>query len=271
MIAATLSPILGLMCSLIAWLVTAQEEYGDLSVTSTGSNNPMLAGNVVALLSPLIFVPVLTYAFGTQKYDWVSMAMIRLGDDSDVAAMANVDLELIPGAADVDEEELLAEKTKLKRSSFVAKTMTVILSLVLLVVSLPLDRAKQRKWSVGFASYHDNCLIQRALNVQTQAETVTSYGQCLCMVLAMSLAKSSSRDGCLSASYGCSAALSASACTPYGKGDTARRTRLEESLGICLGKGSRQYKEGRGSSMRDPVKTKRCRQGRRIEKRRRRW
>lgn len=90
MIAATLSPILGLMCSLIAWLVTAKREYGDLSVASTGSNNPMLAGNVVALLSPLIFVPVLTYAFGTQKYDWVSMAMIRLGDDSDVAAMANV-------------------------------------------------------------------------------------------------------------------------------------------------------------------------------------
>ena len=28
----------------------------------------MLAGNVVALLSPLIFVPVLTYAFGPQNY-----------------------------------------------------------------------------------------------------------------------------------------------------------------------------------------------------------
>lgn len=28
----------------------------------------MLAGNVVALLSPLIFVPVLTYALGPQNY-----------------------------------------------------------------------------------------------------------------------------------------------------------------------------------------------------------
>lgn len=137
-IAATLSPILGLFCSLIAWLVTAKRESGDLSVESTGSNNPMLAGNVVALLSPLIFVPVLTYAFGTQKYDWVSMALIRLGDDTDVAARANVDLELIPGAADVDQEELLAEKTKLKRASLIAKTMTGVLTLVLLIVSLPL-------------------------------------------------------------------------------------------------------------------------------------
>ncbi|KAI4169047.1 MAG: hypothetical protein LQ343_005980 [Gyalolechia ehrenbergii] len=133
-VAATLSPILGLVCSLIAWLVTAKKQHGDLSVASTGSNNPMLAGNVVALLSPLIFVPVLTFAFGRQKYDFVSMAMIRLGDDSDVAAAARVDLELIPGAADVSDAELLAEKTKLRRASLIAKTMTGVLTLALLVL-----------------------------------------------------------------------------------------------------------------------------------------
>ncbi|KAL8712368.1 MAG: hypothetical protein Q9225_006958 [Loekoesia sp. 1 TL-2023] len=133
MIAATLSPILGLACSLIAWLVTAKKQHGDLSVASTGSNNPMLAGNVVALLSPLIFIPALTYGFGRQKYDYVSMAMIRLGDDSDVAAAAHVDLELIPGSTDVSEAELLAEKTKLKRASLIAKTMTGVLTLALLI------------------------------------------------------------------------------------------------------------------------------------------
>lgn len=62
--AATLSPPLGLVCSLIAWLVTAQKESGTLSVDSTGANFPMLAGNVVALLSPCIFIPILTYALG---------------------------------------------------------------------------------------------------------------------------------------------------------------------------------------------------------------
>ena len=35
--AAALSPILGLICSLIAWLVTAKREGGDLSVKSTGA------------------------------------------------------------------------------------------------------------------------------------------------------------------------------------------------------------------------------------------
>ncbi|KAL8658044.1 MAG: hypothetical protein Q9226_001333 [Calogaya cf. arnoldii] len=134
MIAATLSPILGLLCSLIAWLVTAKREYGDLSVASTGANNPMLAGNVVALLSPLIFVPVLTYAFGKQNYDYKSMALIRLGDDSDVAAMADVDLELIPGAIGATPEETAAEREKLRRASIIAKTMTGILTLALLIL-----------------------------------------------------------------------------------------------------------------------------------------
>ena len=35
--AAALSPIFGLACSLIAWLVTAKKGYGNLSVASTGS------------------------------------------------------------------------------------------------------------------------------------------------------------------------------------------------------------------------------------------
>ncbi|KAL8948499.1 MAG: hypothetical protein Q9222_005318 [Ikaeria aurantiellina] len=134
MIAATLSPILGLICSLIAWLVTAKKQYGDLSVASTGSNNPMLAGNVVALLSPLIFIPALTFAFGRQKYDYVSMAMIRLGDDSDVAAKADVDLEIIPGAIGLSEEEVAAENAKLKRASIIAKTMTGVMTLALLIL-----------------------------------------------------------------------------------------------------------------------------------------
>lgn len=65
--AATFTPPLGLVCSLIAWLVTAKKQGGNLSVASTGANDPMLAGNVVALLSPLIFVPIFTLIFGVGK------------------------------------------------------------------------------------------------------------------------------------------------------------------------------------------------------------
>lgn len=66
--AATLSPILGLACSLTAWLVTTSKlNDGVISVATSGANKPMLAGNVVALLSPMIFIPVLTLIFGMGK------------------------------------------------------------------------------------------------------------------------------------------------------------------------------------------------------------
>jgi hypothetical protein len=94
----------------------------------------MLAGNVVALLSPIVFIPVLTFAFGVQNYDWKSMAAIRKGDDHDIAAEANVDLELIPGENDdnlVDDQE---EQKTLKRAAWIARGMTVFLTIVLLVL-----------------------------------------------------------------------------------------------------------------------------------------
>ncbi|KAH7138459.1 urea active transporter [Dendryphion nanum] len=131
--AATLTPPLGFACALIAWLVTAQKEGGELSVATTGANNPMLAGNVVALLSPLIFVPILTYALGPQNYDWVSMKAIRKGDDHDLAAAAHIDLELVPGEnhTAIDEEQ---EQAKLYKASRISRWMTVIMTLALLVL-----------------------------------------------------------------------------------------------------------------------------------------
>lgn len=66
--AAGLSPILGLCCSIIAWLVTTSKlNDGVINVATSGSNNPMLAGNVVALVSPGIFIPVLTWGLGVGK------------------------------------------------------------------------------------------------------------------------------------------------------------------------------------------------------------
>lgn len=150
-IAAAATPVLGLICALIAWLVTAKKECGSLNVDCTGSksvcflldsehvadhfpSNPMLAGNVVALLSPLIFIPVLTYAFGKQNYDWESMKQIRRGDDSDISEAAHVDLELTPGATSRSQEMEAAEQAKLKKAAIVARSLTVFMTLALLVV-----------------------------------------------------------------------------------------------------------------------------------------
>ncbi|MCJ1479565.1 hypothetical protein MMC13_008251 [Lambiella insularis] len=142
-IAATASPVLGLVSSLTAWLITAQKEFGNLSVASTGSNNPMLAGNVTALLSPLLYIPILTYAFGPQNYDYKSMAMIRLADDTPIARSASVDLEAIPDGhviasnptiMGLNPEESAKETAMLSRASIIAKSLTAIMTIALLVL-----------------------------------------------------------------------------------------------------------------------------------------
>ncbi len=62
------------------------------------------------------------------------MAAIRKGDDHDLAAEEHVDLEAVPGERVEDEAEIAAEQAKLKKSSVIAKTMTVILTLALLIL-----------------------------------------------------------------------------------------------------------------------------------------
>jgi len=95
---------------------------------------PMLAGNVVALLSPLIFIPILTYSFGPQNYDYKSMAAIRLGNDEDIAEAADTDLELIPGASGLSPEEAALEQKKLHRASAIAKSLTGFMTICLLIL-----------------------------------------------------------------------------------------------------------------------------------------
>ncbi|PPJ52389.1 hypothetical protein CBER1_09783 [Cercospora berteroae] len=132
--AATFAPPLALCCSVTGWLVQAKVQYGELSVTTTGSNYPMLVGNVVSLLAPAIFVPILSLVFRTPAYDWVSMAQIRKGDDSDLAAAAQVDLEMIPGEHSKRQEEEAAEQSKLLRASKIARWLTVAMTLSFLIL-----------------------------------------------------------------------------------------------------------------------------------------
>ncbi|EXJ82174.1 hypothetical protein A1O1_08243 [Capronia coronata CBS 617.96] len=131
-IAAAVSPVLGLACSLTAWLVTARRECGELTIACTGSNYPMLAGNVTALLSPLIFVPVLTYSFGRQNYDWQSMKTIRRGDDSELIRRSSIDPEVVHAHVDFTNDE--QEQAHLNRAAKIARVMTVVMTLCFLIL-----------------------------------------------------------------------------------------------------------------------------------------
>lgn len=106
----------------------------------------MLAGNVAALCSPLIFVPILTFAFGRQNYDWVSMWNIRKVDDSAIINPSSDDPEhqrrkssvaihhraaVKAAAADAESD---AEQAKLKKSALIARSITVFMALALIIL-----------------------------------------------------------------------------------------------------------------------------------------
>ena len=100
----------------------------------TRQSNPMLAGNVVSLLAPAIFIPILSLVMRSPKYDWVSMKQIRKGDDSDLAAAADMDLELVPGESIQSDHEERMEQHKLQRAAKIARSLTVFLTLALLIL-----------------------------------------------------------------------------------------------------------------------------------------
>ncbi|KAM7213408.1 putative urea active transporter 1 [Rhypophila decipiens] len=134
--AATFAPIIGFICSVTSWLVRTKIVYGELTVDTTGSNDPMLVGNIVSLLSPVVIIPLLTYLppFKPQKYDWQSMLNIRKVDDHDIADEAHIDLERVPGEhrpTGIDPEQ---EQVKLAKAAKIARWLTIGLTLSLLVL-----------------------------------------------------------------------------------------------------------------------------------------
>ena len=81
-LAACLSPPLGLICSVVSWLLMAKYSFGVINMQTSGSTLPMLVGNLVALLSPVIFIPLFTLIKpDAAPYDFVSMKEISLVDD----------------------------------------------------------------------------------------------------------------------------------------------------------------------------------------------
>jgi urea-proton symporter len=130
-IAAAFSPVLSLIFALIAWTVTCAKLFdGVLSVENLGSNYPMLAGNVVALLSPVILVPILTFGFGAEKYDWSTMLAIKRGDDSELIEGSSGGEEAARVVLEPPEED----PAMLHRASRLAKIMACGMTLCFLIL-----------------------------------------------------------------------------------------------------------------------------------------
>lgn len=92
-----------------------------MDVDCTGQNDPMLAGNVTALLSPLVLIAVFTGIFGLAKYDWKSMMEIKRSDDASEGA------EVVTVAVGEEDSAFQIEQKKLTKALKLAICITVIM------------------------------------------------------------------------------------------------------------------------------------------------
>ncbi|KAF3915742.1 hypothetical protein ABW20_dc0100160 [Dactylellina cionopaga] len=136
--AATLSPVLGLACSLVTWLLVAKLKYQEITVASTGQNLPMLCGNVVALCSPAIFIPIITWITGPDNYDWLSMRQIQLvgeGNPDKAAGLASEQPEIVNEQGEITYYDPYQDQAEhLEKVLGKSKKITLIMSLILLIV-----------------------------------------------------------------------------------------------------------------------------------------
>ncbi|CAF1522980.1 unnamed protein product [Adineta ricciae] len=81
-VAVCISPIIGFACAMTAWFTATKFIYGTISIETSGADITMLVGNVVALFSPVLFVPIFSFiAPDPTPYDFTSMKEIKLIDD----------------------------------------------------------------------------------------------------------------------------------------------------------------------------------------------
>lgn len=117
-IAATVSPILGTMLSIMSWLVCTHSMYGKITVDNTFEDDPMLVGNVVALLSPAIISPILTYVFKPQNFDWEVLKTIKRVDETeeieDVVDDSSSDIENQDAGTPQGEEKIVPATSKVQ-------------------------------------------------------------------------------------------------------------------------------------------------------------
>ncbi|KAI3406376.2 DUR3 [Candida oxycetoniae] len=84
--AATFTPPIATALAIMAWLVCCKTKFGSVTYDNLFEDDVMLTGNVVALLFPLITVPLLTIIFKQQHFDWklLETRITRVDEDEEL-------------------------------------------------------------------------------------------------------------------------------------------------------------------------------------------
>lgn len=120
---AILGTVIGCILGIITWLAVTSIEYGRVNLETTGRNAPMLAGNLVAILTGG-FIHVVCSILWPQKYDW--------GTTKEITLVEQVQ-------SDLPDEEFKEEKL-LRAKGWIVKwgiVFTAIIVIIWPMLSLP--------------------------------------------------------------------------------------------------------------------------------------
>ncbi|GAA5807575.1 hypothetical protein MFLAVUS_000940 [Mucor flavus] len=131
-IAVIASPILGFLCAVGTWLGVTYGMYGHFTIESSSQNFPMMAGNVVALLSPVIFTVVISL-IKPDNFNFDATRHIQQVDDSNQEQVAGDFSEPVVTPAQ-EITNTTEELESMAKSSRFAKISSVVLSLVLFLL-----------------------------------------------------------------------------------------------------------------------------------------
>ncbi|CAA7411113.1 unnamed protein product [Spirodela intermedia] len=130
-IAGTVS---GCLLGVITWLSVTKVQYGRVNLDTTGRNAPMLAGNLVSILSGGLIHAVLSFA-RPQNYNWESSKQITTVEQD---------------KSDLPDEEFKEEKL-VHAKRWIIKWG--LLFTVIIVVLWPLLSLPARKYSLGYFTF----------------------------------------------------------------------------------------------------------------------
>lgn len=166
-ISIIVSPILGTALAIMSWLVSTHTMYGEITVANTFMDDPMLIGNVVALLSPIVFIPILTLTFGSQNFDWEILKSIKRIDDSDEIEENLKDILPViePKGDDVNESVNSTSKNDVEKLEPLKSNITEIVE--------------------NFA--HDPKLLQQAEEEEEHLRKASKIAGWLCLAMSFSL------------------------------------------------------------------------------------
>ncbi|KAH3674737.1 hypothetical protein WICMUC_003071 [Wickerhamomyces mucosus] len=94
-IAATVSPMIGSILAIIGWLAAAKGLYGSVSYDNLFEDDVMMTGNLIALCSPGIFIPIFTYIFKPQNYNFETMKdkIHRIDETEEILQSENLSID----------------------------------------------------------------------------------------------------------------------------------------------------------------------------------